>query len=102
MAYTVRAKHKKTLARRLKYLEGLGDSANSYDESEISALRHVMDIFEALSRVEESLNIRALVALDLLSDELAQEEEGMEPLGDLVYPSDIRDYLQELAGQDQE
>lgn len=93
LIHTVKPKHRKTLTRRLKYLEGLGKAGNSYDEAEIAALRHVIDIFDILDSVEDMLNIRTLVALDILRDQYFDEDD------EAVV---CRDYLADLTGDDAE
>lgn len=93
MIHTVKPKHRKTLTRRLKYLEGLGKAGNSYDEAEIAALKHVTDIFDILDSVEDELDIRTLVALDILRDQYTNEDDEA---------TICRDYLANLTGDDVE
>ena len=72
MEKSVPSKHIKTLNRRLTYLEALdayGD-ANSYDLSEIGALRHVIRYIQGIKDIEEQGEINLVkVGLSLVSGE---------------------------------
>lgn len=63
MGQTVKTKHVKVLQRRLKYLQSLGEGANSYDIAEIAALDHSLSILSELDKLERNLEIPGILAV---------------------------------------
>ena len=52
MNHTIPSKHIKTLSRRLEYLQGLGEEANSYDKAEASALKTAVEALGTLKNFQ--------------------------------------------------